>query len=105
MTLRVASLRNAFGRQERVEQAIKRGLVKLEGGTEVRSLVVASYMFLESWTVPEATMEAEDTSTSERAQATHVDNPTLHLVKPLCACSLIFYWEKSLFHIGHLFST
>ena len=34
MTLRVPSLTNAFASKRRVEQAIRRGLVRLEGGPE-----------------------------------------------------------------------
>lgn len=55
--------------QERVEQAIRRGLVKLGGRMKVRSRAVTCWAFLEASSDPQATVEAGETSTSEPAKS------------------------------------
>ena len=87
-----------FPPKGRVEQAIRRGLLTLEGGTEVRSGVVTSWVFnyLQGW----------GTSPSFRA------DPSLLYWKfhsfPLVQASVLgapFSTGKNLFHTWSLFST
>lgn len=105
MTLTVLSLTSAFPLKGGVEEDIKRGLVKLEARTEERSGGGTSWMFLEFLIVPKATMEAEETNTSELAQVSRIDNSTPPFVQAPVCMQPRFLLEKNLFHTRSLFST
>ena len=81
----------------RVEEVIRRGLLKLEGGNEVRSEVVISWVFNHT--------QGCGTSNSESTQVSYIENSTLFcFLKPLCL-EPPFLLGKSLFHTWSLFST
>lgn len=78
--------------QERVEQAIKRGLVKLGGEMEVRSGAVTCV----SLSDPQSHCGGWRNQNFRASQVSCMDNSTLlHLFKLLHSRSFIFSWERS----------